>query len=208
MTAKEKKEIRAYGIRLLLSRHPLIKKLKRENSPTSHGNKFWASSWLLMDYFKRHGLAQNTPVMEIGCGWALAGIYCARKHGAQVTGVDIDPDVFPFSRLHAHINGVHISLMKKNFEDLRIKHLKDVAVLIGADICFWDAMVAPLKRLIQRALRAGVPLILMADPVRSPFEELCDYFIRKGTGELMDWNVERPRPVSGQILRIISCNRH
>ena len=207
MPVQRKNEIRAYGIRVLLSHHPLIRKLKREHIPTSHGNKFWTSSWLLMDYFKRHGLSRRSPVMEVGCGWALAGIYCAKRHGALVTAVDIDPDVFPFSRLHADMNGVRISLMKKSFNDLRTRDLKDVDILIGADICFWDEMVGPLKRLFQRALRAGVGLILVADPVRSPFEELCEYFITKGTGKLLDWNVNRPRPIQGRILRIISPDR-
>lgn len=204
MPVQPKKEIRAYGIRVLLSRHPRIRKLKREHTPTSHGNRLWKSSWLLMDYFKRHGLPASSRVMEIGCGWALAGIYCAKKHGAPVTGVDIDPDVFPFARLHADINGVRVSFMKKNFNNLRIRDLKGMDILIGADICFWDEMIDPLKRLFNRALRAGVGLILVADPVRSPFEELCDHFTRKGTGEIMDWKVNRPRHIQGRFLRILS----
>jgi predicted nicotinamide N-methyase len=208
MPTQPKKEIRAYGIRVLLSPHPRIRKLKREHFPTSHGNKFWTSSWLLMDYFKRHGLAERTSVMEIGCGWALAGIYCAKRHGARVTGVDIDPDVFPFSKLHAHMNGVRIAFMKKSFNSLRIRDMEGVDILVGADICFWDEMIDPLKRLIQRALRAGVKSILIADPVRSPFEELCDYFIKKGTGELLDWKVRRPRPIRGRILKVISPDSH
>ena len=101
MSNNQKKEIRAYGVRVLLSHHPEIRRLKRHNHPTNHGNKFWTSSWLLMDYFKKNGLEQETRVLEIGCGWGLAGIYCAKKHGAVVTGVDVDSEVLPFSRLHA-----------------------------------------------------------------------------------------------------------
>ncbi len=197
-----KKETRAYGLRILLSSHPAIRRLKRNNIPTSHGNRFWTSSWLLMDYFRREGLREGSRVMEIGCGWGLLGIYCAKRHGALVTGVDIDPDVFPFLRLHADINRVKISFIKKSFEGLRLKNLINTDILMGADICFWDDMVTPLRRLIRRALDAGVGLVLIADPIRSPFEELCKYFVGKRGGELLDWNVSRPRRIRGQILRI------
>ncbi|MFC1867661.1 methyltransferase [Thermodesulfobacteriota bacterium] len=202
MVDKTKKEIRAYGIKVLLSRHPAIRRLKRDNIPTSHGNKFWTSSWLLMDYFKRRGLAEGSRVMEIGCGWGLAGVYCAKKHGAAVTGVDIDPDVLPFARVHADINNVDIRFIKKGFDGLRVKDLRNVDILIGADICFWDEMVDSLRRLIRRAIRSGVRLVLIADPVRSSFEDLGEYFEDKDQGEVLEWSVKRPRPITGQILKV------
>lgn len=202
MAAKIKKEIQAYGIKVLLSRHPEIRRLKRDNIPTNHGNKFWTSSWLLMDYFKRRGLSEGSRVMEIGCGWGLAGIYCAKKHGALVTGVDIDQDVSPFLNLHAKINKVDITFIKKGFDGLRGRHLRDIDILIGSDICFWDNMTDSLKRLIIRAQRAGVKLVLISDPIRSPFEELCKYFVDKKEGEVLDWDIKRPRVIRGQILEI------
>ncbi|MFC1532590.1 methyltransferase, partial [Thermodesulfobacteriota bacterium] len=186
----------------LLSRHPEIRKLKQHNTPSSHGNKFWTSSWLLMDYFKHNGLAKGSRVIEVGCGWGLSGIYCVKKHGAVVNGFDIDTDVLPFARLHANINKVDIAFVKKGFEGLRGKHLCDTDILIGTDICFWDDMIDPLRRLIRRALNNGVGLVLIADPVRSPFEELCRYFTDKAGGEALDWSVQRPRPIQGQILKI------
>ena len=140
--------------------------------------------------------------MEVGCGWGLAGIYCAKKHRARVTGVDIDADVLPFSRLHADINNVNVTFMKKGFNELRLRELAEVDVLLGADICFWDNMIDPLRRLINRAKRAGVKLVLIADPVRSPFEELCEYFVGRRGGELLHWSVQSPREILGQILKV------
>jgi len=202
MVNTRKSEIRAHGVRALLSRHPEVRKLKEYNIPSNHGNKLWTASWLLMDYFKRRGLQKGARVIEVGCGWGLSGVYCAKKHGAVVTGVDIDPDVFPFLHLHAEINKVRVATMRKGFNGLRIRHLKDFDIMIGADICFWDKMMDPLKKLIGRALRAGVELVLIADPGRSPFFELGEYFTEKGTGEMLDWTVHRPRRIQGQILRI------
>ena len=202
MSGSVKKETRAYGIRLLLSRHPEIRRLKRLNAPVVHGNRHWASSWLLMDYFKRHGLPGKAHVMEVGCGWGLAGIYCAKKLGARVTGVDLDEEVFPFLRLHADINKVEVSVMTKGFDGLTGRILKDVDVLIGADICFWDNMIDPLRRLLLRAIRAGVRLVVIADPGRSPFQRLCEYFLEKRGAEALDWTTGRPRRIRGRLLKI------
>ena len=141
-------------------------------------------------------------MMEIGCGWGLLGIYCAKKYGARVISVDLDPEVFPFLRLHAKVNEVEISTMKKGFDGLRTKHLQQVDLLIGADICFWDTMVRPLKNLILRALRAGVQQVLISDPGRSPFEEIGEYFVNKRGGEILDWTSQRPRRSEGRILKI------
>lgn len=140
--------------------------------------------------------------MEVGCGWGLAGIYCAKKHGAMVTSVDIDPDVFPYLCVHAEINKVNIATMNNGFDDLTIRNLRGIDVLIGADICFWDNMVDPLKRLIRRALRAGVRLMLIADPGRSTFDEIADYFVEKQRGEILEWATRSPRRIQGKIFKI------
>lgn len=202
MRRKIKKEINAYGIKVLLSPHPAIRRLKRHFRPISHGNRFWWSSWLLMDYFKKNGLKEGTRVMEIGCGWGLASIYCAKKHKALVTGADIDRDVLPYAMLHAEINGVNGNFIRKGFEKMTIKDLEGIDLLLGADICFWEDMTRPLINLIKRAQKAGVKETLISDPVRSPFEELCEYFSNKGQGEVLDWTASEPREILGRILRI------
>ena len=140
--------------------------------------------------------------MEVGCGWGLLGIYCAKKYGARVISVDVDPEVLPDLQLHAKVNEVEISTMKKDFEGLRTKHLQDVDVLLGADVCFWDTLVKPLKNLILRAIRAGVKQVLISDPGRSPFEEVGEYFVIKRGGEILDWTAQRPRRSEGRILKI------
>ena len=202
MVRTRKKYRQAYGVRLLLSHHPEVRKLKRASAPSVHGNKLWNSTWLLMDYIHRRGLPAGTRVMGIGCGWGLLGIYCAKKYGARVISVDVDPEVFPFLRLHAEVNEVEISTMKKGFDGLRTKQLQQIDVLIGADICFWDTMARPLKNLILRALRAGVQQVLISDPGRSPFEEVGEYFVNKRGGEILDWTSQRPRRSEGRILKI------
>ena len=202
MATTAKTQIQAFGIRVLLSRHPEIRKLKRLNCPSAYGNKVWHSSWLLMDYLQRQGLQEGDCVMELGCGWGLAGIYCARKHGARVIGVDVDPAVFPYFQLHAGINKVNIATMNEGFAEVGGKHLKEVDVLIGADICFWDSLVNPLIDLILRALAVGVRLVLIADPGRSTFETIGKYFAVRRKGEVVDWTTQQPQRKQGRILKI------
>jgi predicted nicotinamide N-methyase len=197
-----KKYRQAYGVRLLLSHHPEIRKLKRLNAPSVHGNKLWKSTWLLVDYLHRRGLPEDLRVMEVGCGWGLLGIYCARKYGARVISVDLDPEVLPYLELHARINAVEVSTMRRDFDSIRSKHLKEVDLLLAADVCFWDTLEKPLKNLILRALRAGVKQVLISDPGRPPFEEVGEFLVNKRGGEILDWTAQRPRRSEGRILKI------
>jgi predicted nicotinamide N-methyase len=203
MAAKaQRSELNAHGLKVLLARHPEIRRLKRNSMPSFYGNRPWSASWLLMEYFKNHGMRQGARVMEVGCGWGLAGIYCAKKHLARVTAVDRDREVFPFLRLHARINGVDISTATSTFERLKMEQMRGVDVLVGSDICFWDSMVEPLRRLIARALMGGVREVVVTDPGRLPFEDVGIYFERKGQGRIVDCITRRPRSIRGRILVI------
>jgi predicted nicotinamide N-methyase len=158
---------------------------------------------LLIDYLNRKGLPDGARVIEVGCGWGLAAIYCAKQHGAEVTAIDGDAKILPYLRLHAEINEVEITALKKDFTRLRVQDFEQVDVLIGADICFWDTLVDPLRKLILRALRAGVQQVLITDPGRSPFEQLGNYFINKRNGRVFYWTAQRPRRSQGRILKIV-----
>ncbi len=155
-----------------------------------------------MDYFKHNGLPEKSRILEVGCGWGLAGIYCAKKHKAVVTGADIDRNVLPYGIFHAEINNVNVSFIQKSFEQLSKKDLGNYDIILGADICFWDDMTGLLKNLVLRAKRAGVKQVFISDPVRSPFEQLCEYFNEDRGGEVLDWTASEPREILGQILKI------
>lgn len=157
-----------------------------------------------MDYLKKHHDPTHSRVMEVGCGWGPVSIFCAKTFGAFVTGVDIDSDVFPFFELQAKLNGVTVHTMKRDFEQLHVSDLRNVDLLLGSDISFWPKLREPLKRLIQRALRAGVKRILLADPGRDPFMKLADHFTERKDAELLEWSVRRPRPHAGYILVVQS----
>ena len=144
----------------------------------------------------------GSHILDVGCGWGLGGIYCAKNHHATVTGVDIDSEVFPYLRLHAKINNVQIHTMEKCLEEITIGQLKAFNILIGADICFWDTMVESLTGLINRALEAGIQSVFITDPGRSTFKKLAKYFAKHGEGEIWNWEVSVPQVFKGQILKI------
>jgi predicted nicotinamide N-methyase len=157
-----------------------------------------------MDFLKRWTLPAGSHVMELGCGWGLAGIYCAKTFGVAVTGVDIDPEVFHYLHRHSEINDVEIATINLGFEDLTREHLKGMKILIGADICFWDSMVGPIRSLISRAMDEGVSMVILADPGRPPFSRLGEFYDKGRGGEMMTWATLHPHPIEGRILRITS----
>jgi predicted nicotinamide N-methyase len=192
-----------YGIKQLLARHKDLRQLKaHDDQPSIHGNKFWGSSYLLMDYLENNPLKKKSKVMELGCGWGLAGIYCAKRHDATVTAIDADDAVFPYLQLHADHNNVSIQTLKTRFEQLTTEQLENYDVLIGADICFWDEMSEILFELINRAINAGVKKIIFTDPERAPFFELAERCIEDHFAELYEWAVDQPRRATGCVLVI------
>jgi predicted nicotinamide N-methyase len=200
----------AYGIDFLLSRHKDIRRLKKEaEEPSIHGNKFWGSSYLIMDYLENNPIKKKSRVLELGCGWGLAGIHCAKHFNAEVTGVDADDAVFPYLHLHAQHNGVNVKTQKTYFEKISTKELANYDVIIGADICFWDELGDVLYNLINRAIKAGVKKIIIADPEREPFFTLAECCIKKNNSsqyhaEVESWSVDLPRRASGSLLIIES----
>lgn len=192
----------AYGIYLLQSQHRLMRQLRRIYEPSVHGHKTWDSSFLLMDYLLEHPLRRGSRVMEIGCGWGPASVFCARRFGAKVTGVDIDKDVFPFLNVIAALNDVTIEPLVSRFEDLTTARLAKERVLVGSDICFWTKLVKPLYNLIQRAMRAGVKRVIIADPGRPTFYELAEKCRAKYHVDLIEWYAVEPNRATGEILEV------
>ena len=197
----------AYGIFLLTSRHRFIRRLRRVYKPSVHGNKAWRASYLLMDYLLHHPPAQGAKVMELGCGWGPAAVFCAQRFGAEVTGVDIDEDVFPFLEITAALNQVEVAPLKADFNNLPAERLGEEQLLIGADICFWDRMVKPLAALVARALEGGAERVVIADPGRPTFYELSQRCARAGKHlgwrvTLTSWYATEPAHGTGEVLDV------
>jgi predicted nicotinamide N-methyase len=192
--------IEELGVKLMTAKHPEIKRLKKQYPTSIHGDKFWSSSYLLMDYLNDNPPKKKTKILEIGCGWGLTAIYCTKKFGCKVTGVDADPDVFPYLQAHAELNEVKIKQLVKKFEKLDVKTLSKYDMIIGGDICFWDELNDTLFDLFKRAKKAGVKKAVIADPQRQPFIDLCARLDDHFTHEVWDWELPEPTPADGDIL--------
>ncbi len=193
----------AYGIYLLASQHRLIRRLKRAYEPTIHGNRAWRASFLLMDYLLHNPLRQGARVMELGCGWGAAGVFCARRFKAKVTGLDLDKNVFPYLEVVAALNDVEVSPLEGNFNNLTTARLGEEHMLVGSDICFWDSLVKPLLALVERAVQAGVERVVIADPGRPTFYELADFCAnREWRTTLKEWYAVEPSRSTGEVLEV------
>jgi predicted nicotinamide N-methyase len=197
-------ERHAFDLTILAPSHPEVRRLQHDAAaPSMHGHKVWPSSFVLMDYLHQRGVPRRARVLELGCGWGLVGMSCAKTFQARVTGLDADPAVFPYLELHAQRNGVHMATRHGTFADLTAQELAAFDLIVGADICFWEELVDPLYQLIRQGIAAGVVEILVADPSRPPFDELCARCMQQGNAEVLTWTTTRPIKDSGRILRVV-----
>jgi len=197
-------ERQAYGLTILHPSHPEVRRLQHDAArPSLHGHKVWPTSFVLMDYLHQRGVSPQARVLDLGCGWGLVGIACAKMFQAQVTGLDADPAVFPYLHLHAQRNGVHIATRQGTFADLTPQELAAFDLIVGADICFWEELVDPLYQLVCHGIAAGVTEILLADPGRPPFDDLCARCMQQGNAEVLTWTMTTPVAECGRILRIL-----
>jgi predicted nicotinamide N-methyase len=177
------------------------------HSPSDFGYRVWKTSWLLIDYLKQTGLPDHLNVLEIGCGWGLPGIFCARNFQAVVTCLDMDSEVFPFLQLHARVNLSQITTINSGFEYLTPDFLSRIDLLIGAEICYWDDLAGQLADLVGSALVSGVRLIVIADPGRPPFDILEEFCRRQYHSRAVTWRIHHPYQFQGRILRIGAIGR-
>jgi len=116
--------------------------------------------------------------------------------------MDADPAVFPYLEAVAELNKVSTSAMVNRFEKLTKRQLSSIDLLVGGDICFWDELVKPVNKMIDKAIEAGVKQIIIADPERPTFHTMAEKAIRKHGGDLINWSIGGKIKASGALLVI------
>jgi predicted nicotinamide N-methyase len=191
------------GVAMPYASHPSIRAVKRAgHEPSIHGTKLWKSSCLIIDYLKKNPPGRTKRVLDAGCGWGVTGIWCAKQWGSKVISMDADSAVFPYLEAVAELNGVATQPWVQRFEKVRKKDLEKVDVLVGGDICFWDELVKPVNRMIDRAIDSGVGTIVIGDPERPTFHEMAARAIKRHGGELLDWRLTGTVKATGALLVI------
>ncbi len=183
-------------------RSKVLKKLRKTAIPSLHGHQIWQSCYMIMEYLDQHPPAERARVLEIGCGWGMLGIYCAKTFDARVTLTDADANVLPYAQAHAHLNQVNVCTKQLAFSEIGDAELTDTEILMGSDICFWDEIVKPLQSLFTRALQRGVKRIVLADPGRPPFMRLAAMFVAEHNAQLISWSLNNSAKTRGEILVI------
>ena len=196
------KQRQHYGIDYLLASHPIMRRLRAAGSTQLHGNKNWGAAFLLMDYLQQHPLAPHSRVLDVGCGWGLGGIYCAKHLDASVIASDADSAVFPFLQAQAAVNNVTVDCQPWAFEDIPDAELARSDCLIGSDICFWDDMAEGGYQMIARAVDAGCGQILLSDPGRPPFLAVAEACVDDFYAELLPVEACSQRHHRGFVLRL------
>ena len=121
-----------------------------------------------------------------------------------MTAADVDPQVFPYLKLHAEANDVSLETLELGFDEIPDSLLNETELLIGADICFRLSMVDPIYRLLERAVAAGVRQVVLADPGRPAFHTLVTRCIERLDASAHDTEVPEPLvnwPGSGLKVR-------
>jgi predicted nicotinamide N-methyase len=206
MTISDKQQAHrrdVFGLTIYKNSHPDIRRLKREHkSAAIYGNKFWQSTNVMIDYLNVEPPKKHWRILEIGCGWGVSGIYCAKHFQASVTALDADVAVFPFVHYHAQLNGVEVSTLNVPYEKLTVAMLSQFDMVIGSDICFWDEMNDLLFNLMNRIHKAGVHRVVITDPGRPPFRQMAERCCEKFDAIYDNWSVPHPNNTSGMILDI------
>lgn len=188
------------GLHVPYARHPRVRAIKhRGHHPSIHGTKLWSSSGVLIDYIASTTATAPQSVIDAGCGWGLAGIWCAKTFGSAVASVDADASVMPYLELVAELNEVEVTPVVARFEQLDGGLLGATDWLIAADVCFWEELVDPVTSMIERAIESGTKRIMISDPRREPFFNVADSILSEYGGELVEWRVGDSRH-SGVIL--------
>lgn len=192
-----------HGLLILKNRHRLIRDLQKKSPlPILHGHQIWQSSFMIMEYLLQHPIGEQQRILDLGCGWGLLSIFCAKHFKADVTSVDADEWVFPYLDTHATVNKVQLKTLHRRFAEISEDELLTTDLLLGGDICYWDGMVNELQTLIGRALAAGVKKIVIADPGRETFYRLSNYCKTHFGACLLPWALAGRRRTSGFLLVI------
>ena len=129
-------------------------------------------------------------VLDAGCGSGRVARELARR-GIDVVGVDMDRSMLAAARTRDPGTEYHEA------------DLAAFDLIVGADICFWEDLVAPLYQLVRHSVAAGVAEILVADPSRPPFDELCARCVAQGDAEVFTWTMTTPVADTGRILLVV-----
>jgi predicted nicotinamide N-methyase len=129
-------------------------------------------------------------VVELGCGLAVPSSAAARA-GAAVLATDISDEALRFAARNAQSNGVRIETARVDWaEPDELVGRAPFDLVLGADVLYERAAVAPLLSLIPRL----APEAWLADPGRPPVGAFVEQASRR-------W------PVEARVRGVVTVHR-
>lgn len=132
------------------------------------GAEPWPATWALLEHVASAEVVAGRCVLELGAGCGALGLWMARHRAARVVLTDL-PRLCPLLRANAEVNDLTVAVRA-----LRWGRASDamqalaahgsVDLVIGADLCYHEARLAPLMVTLRDL---GTPRVLLALPQRS-----------------------------------------
>jgi len=177
-------KLRTYaGTQVYMASHPKIRACFRgKRRPEHHGHRLWEATMDLMGLMEQE---RPRSVLDIGCGWGILGVHLARSCGAEVICSDADSRLEPIVLAHAELNAVPVEFRCRSFAALSADDLAKELV-VGSEICYSEEVVVELQGMLDRAQQAGTGRVVIIDPGRPDFEDLCRYALKNYDADLRD----------------------
>jgi predicted nicotinamide N-methyase len=150
---------------------------------------FWAFAWAggqaLARYILDHPeIVAGRDILDLASGSGMVAIAAAKAGAARVTASDIDDFAAAAIALNAALNGVTVSIDRR---DLLDRGPAGWGVVTAGDVCYEEPMSSRMIALLRRIAGRG-RLALLGDPGRA-------YLPREGLVELARYTV----PVSREL---------
>ncbi len=151
---------------------------------------YWSVPWIGGQALARHlldhpELVRGQRVLDVGVGSGLVAIAAALAGAATVHATDIDPRALEVARDNAALNGVHLTLERRDVLDDTL----DADVVLVGDLFYERPLAERVLPFLQRHRVA-----LVGDPRRT-------YFPRERFTELARYDVPTTTEVEGHALR-------
>ncbi len=169
--------------------------------------ELWPSSLVLADWlYQRRESLRGQPCLDLGCGIGLTALV-AQWLGANVIGMDYEPEALRFARRNAEHNAVPQPLWTvMDWRKPAVKR-RSLRFIWGGDIMYEQRFAAPVLDFLEYALAEG-GAAWVAEPSRAVYDTFRSMLVNRRWAGRCVWekNIEalypQERPVPVRIWEI------
>ena len=173
-----------------------------EDERLPYWTELWPSSLVLADWlYQRRESLRGQPCLDLGCGIGLTALV-AQWLGANVIGMDYEPEALRFARRNAEHNAVPQPLWTvMDWRKPAVKR-RSLRFIWGGDIMYEQRFAAPVLDFLEYALAEG-GAAWVAEPSRAVYDTFRSMLVNRRWAGRCVWekNIEalypqeRPVPV-------------